>query len=87
MNKCIYPYKKSDGFVRPCRKGCPNCKHCTDVFWDYTYGIYDCRCELHYEHGGCCDDYVNDGTEPITEEEFNAIKKSENRLIKTIEEE
>ena len=75
MEKNIYPFIKTDGFVRACRKGCPNCEHCTDVYWDYTDGIYDCVCELHTERPwGCCDDYVNDGTEPISAEEFAAIK-------------
>ena len=82
--KDIYPFIKSDGFARPCKKGCPNCKHCTDVYWDYSYGIYDCKCELHTNHLGCCKDYVNDGTEPVTIEEFNAIKIKENLQKKAI---
>lgn len=82
MVKDIYPFKKSDGFVRPCNKGCPNCKNCTDVFWDYFDGIYDCICSIHEDHDVCCEDYVNDGTEPISVEEFNKIKEEENRRIK-----
>lgn len=82
MVKNIYPFKKSDGFVRPCNKGCPNCKNCTDVFWDYFDGIYDCICSIHEDHDVCCEDYVNDGTEPISVEEFNKIKEEENRRIK-----
>lgn len=81
MEKNIYPFMKTDGFVRPCKKGCPNCEHCTDVFWDYSNGTYHCECELHNEHEGCCKDYVNDGTEAITRDEFVAIKKSENERI------
>ena len=78
VEKVIYPFIKSDGYACPCNKGCPNCTHCTDVFWDYTHGIYGCVCELYYyEHEGCCDDYVNNGTEPVTIEEFNAIKRKE----------
>lgn len=25
---------------------CLFCNHCTDIFWDYTNGIYDTYCEL-----------------------------------------
>ena len=76
--RIVYPYLKSDGFVRPCRKGCPNCIHCTDVWWDYSHGIYRCDCELHRdEEGPCCDLYTNDGTEPITIEEYEQIKEQE----------
>lgn len=77
MEKNIYPFIKGDGFARPCNKGCPNCKHCTDVFWDYSHGIYHCECELHTNHLECCKDYVNNGTEPVTIEEFDAIKRKE----------
>jgi hypothetical protein len=75
--KIVYPFLKSDGFVRPCRKGCPNCLHCTDVFWDYSHGIYHCECELNMKQP-CCDLYENNGTEPITIEEYNRIKEKEN---------
>lgn len=78
--KIIYPYLKSDGFVRPCLKGCPNCSHCTDIWWDYSNGIYHCDCEFEMD-GPCCDLYDNDGTEPITVEEFDRIKEEENRRI------
>lgn len=79
-DKIIYPYRKCDGFVRPCRKGCPNCKHCTDVWWDYSHGIYGCECELE-EEGPCCDRYENDGTEPVTVEDFDKMKEEENERI------
>lgn len=46
-DKIVYPFKKSDGFYRPCQKGCPNCTHCTDVFWDYSHDIYATMCEIH----------------------------------------
>lgn len=80
MSELIYLYLKSDGFVRPCRKGCPNCTHCTDVWWDYSHGIYHCVCELQLE-GPCCEQYTNDGTKPITVEEYNQIKEQENQKI------
>ena len=79
--KEIYPFKKTDGFVLPCKKGCPNCKHCTDVFWDYISGIYGCECEYDEDGQPLCSKYENDGTQPITEEEFKKLKEAENKLI------
>lgn len=74
--KIIYPFLKSDGFVRPCKIGCPNCTHCTDVWWDYSHGIYGCECELE-ECEPCCAHYENDGTKPVTAEEFDIMKRQE----------
>ena len=76
-DKIIYPFKKFDGFYRPCYQGCPNCTHCTDVFWDYSHGIYATICEIHDEPVKGCTDYENDGTEPITIEEWNELKRKE----------
>lgn len=28
---------------------CVFCSHCTDIFWDYTHGIYALICELERE--------------------------------------
>ena len=78
--KIIYPFRKSDGFVRPCKKGCPNCTHCTDVWWDYSHGIYYTECELDGD-APLCELYENDGTEPITVEEFNKVKEAEDVRI------
>jgi len=30
-------------------ESCCTCKHCTDVFWDYSNGIYMLICELEDE--------------------------------------
>lgn len=78
-DKIVYPFKKSDGYYRPCAKGCPNCTHCTDVFWDYSHGIYATICKIHKDDKSdiCCADYENDGTEPITIEEWNELKSKE----------
>ena len=82
MNKEIYPFLKDDGFYAPCVKGCPNCQHCTDVFYDYTNGIYGAVCDLYdMEHKNICKDYKNDGTEPISIEDFIKIKEKENEQI------
>lgn len=76
-DKIIYPFKKSDGCYRPCKKGCPNCLHCTDVYWDYSNGIYLCLCNIHECNNGLCDDYENDGTQPLTIAEWNGLKRKE----------
>lgn len=81
----VYPYLKSDGFYRPCNKGCPNCKHCTDVFWDYSNGIYMTMCAID-EKGPCCHKYENDGTKPITLKDFSKLKECENEIIKCLTE-
>ena len=75
--KIVYPFIKSDGYLAACYKGCPNCIHCSDVLWDYSNGIYACICKIHEEHETCCLDYENDGTEPVTAEEFIKMKTKE----------
>lgn len=79
----VYPFKRSDGFVSACCKGCPNCAHCTDVFWSYSDGIYETMCNINGE-APYCEHYVNDGTKPITKEEFNEIKRKEDEMINKI---
>ena len=29
---------------------CVFCEHCTDIFWDYTHGMYTYFCELDYNN-------------------------------------
>ena len=76
-DRFIYPFIKSDGYRAACYMGCPNCKHCSDVLWSYETGIYHCICKIHNEHGACCHDYENDGTIPVTIEEFIKMKEKE----------
>ena len=76
-DKIVYPFKKNDGFVRPCFKGCPNCCHADEIFWDYSHGVYAVTCQLHDVHDIICPDYENDGTKPVTIEEFNRMKEKE----------
>lgn len=83
FNGDVYPFKKSDGFVLPCLKGCPNCTHCTDVYWDYINGIYDTECNINGK-APRCEHYENDGTKPVTREEFNKMKEKENEMINKI---
>lgn len=76
-DKLIYPFIKSDGYLAACYRGCPNCKHCLHVQWDYSNGIHTCICSLYDEHEACCPDYENDGTKPVTVEEFIKMKEKE----------
>lgn len=34
--------------------------------------------------GPCCNQYTNDGTEPMTVEEFNQLKEQENEKLKKV---
>ena len=78
VDKIIYPFIRSDGYLSPCVKGCPNCKHCSDVIWSYTTGIYHCICKIDNENEVCCPDYENDGTKPVTIDEFVKMKNERN---------
>ena len=42
-----YVWIRSDGKVYglKTKKNCLICKHCTDIFWDYTHGPYMAICE------------------------------------------
>ena len=46
-NNNDYVWIRSDGraFGLKSRKNCLICKHCTDIFWDYTRGPYMVVCE------------------------------------------
>ena len=47
MKNNDYVWVRSDGKVYglKTRKSCLICKHCTDIFWDYTNGPYMTICE------------------------------------------
>ena len=36
---------------------CVFCHHCTDIYWDYTHGIYSIKCELHDILTNGCEDF------------------------------
>lgn len=40
------------------------CRHCTDVFWDYTNGPYMFICELELEPHEDCNDFEDDPNDP-----------------------
>ena len=46
-NNNDYVWIRSDGrvFGLKNKKSCLICKHCTDIFWDYTHGPYMLFCE------------------------------------------
>lgn len=39
---------------------CVFCSHCTDIFWDYTNGIYLKVCELYKNPNNGCDDFSHE---------------------------
>ena len=60
-----YVWIRRDGMVfglKP-RKCCLICKHCTDIFWDYTHGPYMLFCEKACNGGGDLPEETNCGTE------------------------
>ena len=44
-------FKLSDGRIVKCinDKDCVFCDHCTDIFWDYSHGIYMIFCDIGEE--------------------------------------
>ena len=60
-----YVWIRSDGMVfglKP-RKCCLICKHCTDIFWDYTNGPYMTFCENPCNGEGDLSEETNLGAE------------------------
>lgn len=54
----------NDVFVLCDEKDCVFCEHCTDIFWDFSNGIYLRICELEKEQiNGNCEHFkeVQDG--------------------------
>ena len=60
-----YVWIRSDGMVfgLKTRKNCLICKHCTDIFWDYTHGPYMTVCENSCNGEGDLSEETNLGTE------------------------
>ena len=44
-------YKLTEDLIVHCKndKDCIFCDHCTDIFWDYSNGIYMINCDLSEE--------------------------------------
>lgn len=91
-----YVWIRSDGNVyglKP-RKCCLICKHCTDIFWDYTHGPYMVVCEKSEMSGNEesnfpeetnlgteCDLFeLEDGTMTVSEYEENEKKRQAKEL-------
>ncbi len=42
-------------------KDCVFCDHCTDIFWDFSNGIYGICCELNKKpNDGNCDEFIEE---------------------------
>ena len=78
-NNDDYVWIRSDGMVfeLKTRKSCLICKHCTDIFWDYTHGPYMLFCEKEESnlpegtnYGTECDLFeIEDGVMTVSEYE------------------
>ena len=67
-NNNDYVWIRSDGMVFGLKnkKNCLICKHCTDIFWDYTHGPYMLFCEkseISSNDGSNLPEETNCGTE------------------------
>ena len=64
-NNNDYVWIRSDGMVFGLKnkKNCLICKHCTDIFWDYTHGPYMTFCENPCNVEGDLSEETNLGTE------------------------
>ena len=65
MKNNDYVWIRSDGMVfgLKTKKNCLICKHCTDIFWDYTHGPYMVYCEKAYSDGSDLPEETKFGTE------------------------
>ena len=65
MKNNDYVWIRSDGMVfgLKTKKNCLICKHCTDIFWDYTHGPYMVYCEKAYSDGSDLPEETKLGTE------------------------
>lgn len=56
-------YKLTNDLFVMCEndKDCVFCDHCTDIFWDFSNGIYGIVCELEKEQvDGKCEFFVEE---------------------------
>ena len=61
----IYHCDNGNCYTGP-QRSCLFCKHCTDLFWDYTHGPYMFYCELGPVPVPCedCDSFQDDPDDP-----------------------
>ena len=92
MKKYIYEYDSIFPKKVVVAEGeCLVCKHCTDMFYDYTNGPYMVMCEYTFvnedgddedlsdlkEYGKACDKYEYDGKDrEVIEDDSNTINTS-----------
>ena len=76
-------YQLTDTFYCAVKEpSCCTCKHCTDVFWDYSNGIYMLLCEYgNNNKKEYCDKYEFDGIKrPNADDEgFRKVKREAER--------
>lgn len=61
-------FKCQDGYTYLCPDNCCLfCNHCTDIFWDYTHGIYMTLCDIDEDTSlgskGKCGSFVEEVTD------------------------
>lgn len=65
-SKCTREFKCADGNTYMCRpKSCFFCKHCTDIFYDWTHGPYKFICDIKEDIdnkglAGECNEFIED---------------------------
>ena len=59
----IYRCDNGSYYVGP-QRSCLLCKHCTDLYWDYTHGPYMFFCELGLDVSMDCDKFEDDTDNP-----------------------
>ena len=53
-------YELTDGVKVGAHKySCLFCFHCTDIFWDYTNGIYDIICDIELQNNESMQENIN----------------------------
>ena len=84
MAKTDYIYKCNNGIIYgiSSKQHCLICKHCTDIFWDYTNGPYMTFCKFNEDNdenewGETCKKFeLEDGT--LTIEEYERGNNNDN---------
>ena len=63
MEKRLYELEETGTVYEMPEKHCVFCKHCTDIFYDYTNGPYGFTCDKNIDHDGefSCDSFEDDG--------------------------
>ncbi len=69
----------------PCKPpSCLLCKHCTDIWWDYSNGPYMTLCDLKEEPQEHCEDFVLGDDEDI--HLIHDLKENDSDFLKWLQE-